>query len=271
MKLTLTPMVTMVLFLVLLSLGASYSYAEIDVTLWGIQFFHLALLFGSSLLTFFVIRFLKPEAKLTINHRLITTLILFLLFDPVYSWWAFILLGIFTELGERLIRTVFGPLFNPAALGILILSFFGFSSTWWGTSFAPRFPLLDIDISIAILLILPLAGYVAYRYKKLKIILAALVGFIVSSLVFTQALPLYSLLEGTLLFFLLVMVVEPKTSPNTPKEQYLYGALVGILIPLYTYFSVGEAFIAALLIANVYTRRNFILDLLSKKETLTKN
>lgn len=250
-----TPLLILIYFLILLSFGAIWSYAETDIRLWGIQFFHLALLFGTSVALYYLVRILDPGAKLTISHRIITTLILFLLFDPSSPWWTFVLLRIATEIAERFLRTLFGPVFNPAAFGLLLLSFLGFSSSWWGVSFAPRFPFLGVDISIALFLTLPFAGYVAYKYKKLEIVLTAFVSFaLVYTLIF-QDFPLFVLLEGTLIFFLLVMAVEPKTSPSTPREKYIYGALVGILAPIFIFYHLSEALILALCIANLYRHR----------------
>jgi Na+-translocating ferredoxin:NAD+ oxidoreductase RnfD subunit len=66
-----------------------------------------------------------------------------------------------------------------------------------------------------------------------------------------QANPLFILVEGTLLFFLLVMAIEPKTSPILPKQQYIFGAVLGLLVVAGLKFGAVEPYAAALLVCNL--------------------
>jgi Na+-translocating ferredoxin:NAD+ oxidoreductase RnfD subunit len=104
---------------------------------------------------------------------------------------------------------------------------------------------------------------VVHRYRKLPIAGSALLGFIISYLLFFQQNPSYFILEGTLLFFIFVMVCEPKTSPVSRAEQILYGALVGSLVPLGMYFHFIEASLIAVLIGNLYVSRRFLVKILT--------
>ncbi len=263
MKNRLLPINILVIFLQVLALWSSYAWSGTDVSSWAIQIRNLALLFTSGLLIrFLIVKGIDPQATFRLEHRIITTLILFLLFDSFSPWWVFFALGVVTEACQYFFRTTGGPLWNPAALGTLILSIFGFFPSWWGVNPAPRIPLFGEEISIIAFFTLACAGYVAYRYRKLAISVAALVAFsLVYTILFGQN-PLYIALEGTLLFFLLVMVPEPKTSPNTKKEQIVYGMLVGSLVAIGLFFHFIEAYVIALLIGNLYNHRRFLWKLL---------
>src|SRR3989338_7140170 len=168
------PIRFLVIFLVLLALGACFSFGSSDSAAWLILARNLVLLTASSYTLYFFCQKFRLTAPTRLEHRIITLLILFLLFDPQLPWWIFLVLGGATELLQRLIRTSSEPIFNPAALGGLALSFFGFAPSWWGVNYAPHFLLFGYDISIAMFLTLPFAGYVAYSYRKLAIVLAAL-------------------------------------------------------------------------------------------------
>lgn len=258
MKILLLPIRILIIFLILLALGACFSYALFDGTTWFILIRNAFLLIISSLSVFFVLQKLKLISPTRIEHRIITYLILFLLFDPLLSWWIFLLLGATTELLQRLIRTPSGPLLNPGAFSGLLFSFIGYAPSWWGVSYAPRIALLGNNISVAMFLTLLCAGYVAYRYRKLSIILTALIVFSLSYLILFGVVPLFIIADGTLAFFLLIMTVEPKTSPVLKKEQYIYGGIIGILIALGLYVHFSEAYLGSLVVANLYHQRRFL-------------
>lgn len=256
MKRLLLPINILIILLLILVLGASFSWSQADGTPLLTHARNLASLFLAGLVVRTLIqKFIDPAVSFRLEHRIITALILFLLFDPLLPWWIFPLLGIITETGQYFFRVSSGPIFNPAAFGAIILSLFGYLPAWWGVNFSPKFPLLGVDVSIAALFTLLLAGYVAHRYRKLPITVSALLVFSLSYFLLLEQSPLYIMLEGTLLFFLLVMATEPKTSPIPPREQYVYGALIGLLVSIGIYFHFIEAYVIALLLGNLYTKR----------------
>jgi|SRR6185369_11386092 len=261
MKKIFLPINILICALLILALGASYSWNGFDITLWGESFRNFIFIFFSGWFITFILVRLGLAAESRKENRIITSLILFLLFDAVAPWWIFILLGAVTDLMERLLRVPGGPLFNPAALGALFFSFFGYFPSWWGTNFSPRYSLMEGALSIATFVTIPFTFYVAYKYKKFWISLSALISFSIVYLLLFQKSPLFILLDGTLLFFLLVMAIEPKTTPIVTKDQLTFGLLIGVLIPLGMYFNWLEAYTLALLIGNLYTRRNFFFSL----------
>lgn len=247
----LSPIRILLLYLVVLAIAGSVSWQGLDLLFWLNQGLHFALLFGGGWLTYQALLKAKLGRPTRWEHRAITCLILFLLFDPTISWTAFLGIGIATELLQRLIRVPTGPVFNPAALGASIATLAGFFPAWWGVSFAPRLPLFEGGMSVAMLLTLPIAGYVAHTYKKLPIAGALLVTFTLAYIVVLKMSPVFVLLEGTLAFFILVMALEPKTSPVLRGQQLAYGGILGALLVLSIKWGWHEPYSMALLVVNL--------------------
>jgi Na+-translocating ferredoxin:NAD+ oxidoreductase RnfD subunit len=265
MKSKLLPIHILIIFLGLLALGACFSLSGSQNTLWFTFIRNLFFLSASSYAIFFLLEKSRLALPSRLEHRAITILILFLLFDPLSPWWIFVALGILTELLQRLVRTKLGPLFNPVAASGLLLSIAGFAPSWWGVSFAPRFPVLGNDVSVAMILTLLCAGYVAYRYHKFPIAFAALGAFLLSYFILFGMAPVFIIAEGTLLFFLLVMAVEPKTSPILTQEQYIFGGIIGVALTLGLSFHSPEAYLGAIIVGNLYHKRDFLKTLVSIK------
>lgn len=109
-------------------------------------------------------------------------------------------------------------IFNPAGFGLMVGGLlFGLPVSWWGVSFQSL-----QSFSPFLILILPVL-ISAYRMRKYASILAFLFAY---SLIIRSPL---ILLDPTTLFFALVMLPEPMSSPVKITRQLLYGALVGIL------------------------------------------
>lgn len=256
---TILPIHLLIIFLILLAISAILTWSGFDGVAWLKHFRNFAALFLSGYILSLILKKSLHTDPSRLEHRIITLLILFLLFDSIFPWWIFFMLGALTEALQRLIRTRSGPILNPAALAAFIFGAAGYHPSWWGISFPPSIPIIQGGISIAMFLTLPFAGYVAYRYQKLPIVFSFIASFILAYLIIFGKAPLSLLLEGVIAFFLLVMVIEPKTSPVTAKDQYVYGAIVGLGVPVGMYLGAVDAILLSLLLANLYTARNFLL------------
>lgn len=256
-----TPIRIILVYLVGMAVWATFNWAAADMLLWAMLVRNFGLLFVSSWVVFSILTKVGWAKPTRWEHRLISCLILFLLFDSLTPWWVFVALGITTELGQRLIRLPTGPVANPAAFGALVIATMtGFLPTWWATNFGPRFFEL---LSTACVITAVVAGYVVFKYRKTTLAVTALVTVAVLSLVVLQISPLFLLLDGTLLFFVLVMAAEPKTSPVLLSQQVGYGLAVGVLTIAGMMLAWPEAFTAALVIANtgfnLYRNRTLLM------------
>ena len=148
------------------------------------------------------------------------------------------------------------PIFNPAALALVVADLAGLrAQSWWGAAAAP------IWLGVPALLIVALV--VADRVNRLPAVGAFLATWfaaltILVSLGFSAELavayrePLLSMA----LFFAGVMLLDPPTSPGRVREQYLFGfiaAIVGIVLLAFAHESsflpvglvAGNAWLAA--------------------------
>ncbi len=208
------------------------------------------------------------------EHRAITVLILFLLFAPDTPWWGFPVVGVIAEVLQRVVRLPFGPVLNPAAAAAVLsgffLSHFSVLPTWWGASFSPRWYIVPEGISVATMFVVPIGVWIAWKYKKLWTVGSVLFSTAVAYTILFAVSPAYLLLEGTLLFFALIMAVEPKTSPVLPKEQLVYGAGIGLLSVVLLRLSFVEAYAGALVCANaVYNGRRWYILTAQRKRAAT--
>ncbi|HYD35113.1 MAG TPA: RnfABCDGE type electron transport complex subunit D [Vitreimonas sp.] len=251
MKNWFSPIRILLIYLVVMYVWASWGWDGTQLSFWLTQFRNAALLAAGNWATYFLLTFLNLGRPTRWEHKSISNFILLLLFDPLIAWWVFPLLGIFTELVQRLVRVPTGPIFNPAALTAAVFSFVSIYPSWWGTNFAPRLPLIPEGMSVAMLLTLPLAGYVAHKYRKLPIVLISASVFAVLYTLLFRMSPLFLLADGTLAYFLMVMAVEPKTSPALPKQQYVFAGSLGVLVAIALYFYWPEPYAMALLMCNL--------------------
>ncbi|MEO8581104.1 MAG: RnfABCDGE type electron transport complex subunit D [Patescibacteria group bacterium] len=262
MKRNLLPIKILILYLILLMLIGSLSQAGLSLSVWFTQFRNFALVLGGAQAVYSLLLFLKKTKPTIFDHRLITCAILFLLFYSDNPWYFFFGLGVSVELLQRFIRLPTGPVVNPAGFVVLIATLMGYYPVWWGASFAPRTPLSFGGISVAVLFTIPFGLYVAYKYRKLKIIFSLLLAFALSYLFISQHSPLFIITEGTFLFFALVMAIEPKTSPVIRNEQIVYGVTLGILVTLANIINFPETFVGPLVLCNIifnmYRNRKFL-------------
>jgi len=247
-----SPIRLLILYLAVLAVIGSVSWVDGKyLLLITQQLRNFGLIYLGMFATHFILKkLLKKPVPSRWEHAAISALILFLLFDSYSPWWTFPALGVLTEFIQRFIRRPTGPLFNPAAASALILCVLGVLPSWWGTNFSPRIPITNDGLSIAILSTFTIGAFVAWKYKKIPLVLSALIVSAIGYSLLFQVLPLFLLLEGTLAFFVIVMCIEPKTSPVIKNEQILFGIGIGILTNILLKIHFLDAYLGSLLIMN---------------------
>lgn len=191
------------------------------------------------------------KRQLFVPWAAITTgLIISLTSDLQVGWLALAVICAGAMASKNFLRISGRHVFNPAGFGLLAGGLvFALPVAWWGVSFQS---LLDINLSslLPFLILISPALVSAYRMKRFVGILTFLAVYTLIS----QSLN--SFLDPTVLFFSLVMLPEPMTSPVNYKRQALYGILVGVLAFLLPTFQpiaalLPDVLIPALLLGNL--------------------
>lgn len=144
-------------------------------------------------------------------------------------------------LSKHLIRVFGKHIFNPAGFGLFVANvFFHLPLTWWLTT--------------NILLVVFFGLILAYKVRKLGLALSFYCAMFVLSIIYSlinhqPALANISLIN---FFFILFMLVEPKTSPFYVKGQVIYGALTaGLALTSLIFLGQYDFLILGLMAGNV--------------------
>ncbi len=252
------PLNQTVLFLVLMAIAAVTTQivftTNLETRLLAISIHALATI-GVGTLVFFALQLATGKRKKYAN-TLIACLILFLVIAPPLTLTevGFVVLATLLTMFIKYFGTIHGkPLVNPAAGGMFValaiaaLTLPGsyFAVDWWGASFWKLFEFNDIQIRLSLILIVAWIVLGLGKWRRS----AALLAFIVSALtiqIFLSFLAdnidqqlgflLYVFFDSTIYFFAAIMVIEPKTSPATIRQQVFFGGLVGTIFSLLNYY-----------------------------------
>lgn len=210
-------------------------------------------------------------APRTVDSSIVTALILFLILAPIETVHdAELTVGtvLIAVLSKYIIAYRKKHLFNPAALGLVIMGLFGSGAAFWWTGSVYLFPVVAI------------VGFLVTRKIRREVLVLSALG---SSLLAGVLLALVThgnmldvlmrtLISGPMLFMATIMLTEPATTPPRREEQIIYGTLVGLLsaVPfrLGTLASTPEL---SLILGNIYSytvslHERVLLTLVEKKE-----
>lgn len=217
-----------IIFLITLLLLGILSFGITAILAQGLPAV-LATVVTDSLLKYFKLKTLKFSLS-----ALITGLIIGLTAQFGVSPWILALIGVLAILIKVFIKLDGRHIFNPAASGLLIgmLALNSYPS-WWAGGNYPWIFLIWIPIML-------------YKMKRW----APMIGFLVPVIVFSGTSILTSV---SLLFFLSVMLIEPKTSPYEVKNGLIYGIIVGVVYILLSQTNL-DPLITSLLVGNLGAR-----------------
>lgn len=158
----------------------------------------------------------------------ISGLILALVFWPDLPWYFIILLPLLAALSKHFLH--FGKIrhvFNPAAFALVITSFFVPSVAWWGSAWG----------NIPLILISLVGLFILWRQSRWDEFFAFAISYIILFSIFFGFTTLQtSLLQGSLIFFASIMLIEPITSQFPSRNQrIIYGILVAFFAILTTF------------------------------------
>lgn len=197
------------------------------LSLW--KFFSLHLLFILislliiSQLVDFLFNFLLFKKKPFLSYSaVVSSLLIFLILDKSAPIWAFILAAILAISSKHIIRVGPKHIFNPAAFGAFLVSFFPrVPIAWWGVAWNPLLSLLIIIGSLILL----------KRLRRLYIVGGFLLVYLFYYILTTGSLlGLKALIDGTVILFSFIMLPEPQTTPILNYWQKIFGLFVGFVL-----------------------------------------
>ncbi len=176
-------------------------------------------------------RFFIPYAAV------VTSLIITLIVDPSIKWYQLFLICVIAMGIKNFVRIGGRHVFNPAASGFLVgWIIFGINPSWWGLTLPVNNTLLQVFLYICLI---GIAYVSALRLRRFGTILSYLLCYsVIELLMGTSTIGLVqTLINPGSLFYALVMLPEPQTSPVMKTRQVLYGLVIAILIVTYIFLS----------------------------------
>lgn len=185
---------------------------------------------------------------------IVTGLIIGLIITPSTNLFQILVICFIAMAIKNFLRVSNRHIFNPAAAGLVLSGIIlNLSVAWWGVSLQ-TLNSLNLERLIPFLIVL-LPAYVSmYRLRRYATVLSFWVIYLFITAFQQSSFNLNSLFQSvlnpSLLFFSLVMLPEPMTSPVNLKRQILFGALVAILIPLLSLIVFNNSFTASLFLVD---------------------
>lgn len=199
----------------------------------------LATAVGSAILFDFI--FLKiRKVDLFIPAAALTSgLIISLLISPTLPFYEPVIAAMSAMFFKNFIRFSKGHVFNPAGIGVFTAALlFNHNVSWWAVSFQQTVLFYLILLSPALISII--------RLRRYKIIIPFLIIYSLTQVVNHQ-----SSIDPTVLFFSIVMLPEPQTTPNKQHIQILFGTFVAFVGVIFSKFLSVDPLILSLMAGNL--------------------
>lgn len=163
---------------------------------------------------------------------IVTGLILSLTISPRLPWYNILLIASLAMGVKNFIRINSHHIFNPAATGLVLGGLLIHQQvSWWGVSFQTLVPFTFSKLILFVILLSSLLVS-ALRMRRYGSILSFLTTYILLFFLLNQFNPSIfpsTIFDPTIIFFSIVMLPEPMTSPVQIKRQLLYGSSVALL------------------------------------------
>ena len=225
----------------------------------GIQLGAVAV--GTTLALDIICCLIERRKRIFPDGAVITGLIIALIMSITSSWIAVAVTSAIAILSKHVLSHAKKPIFNPAAVGLLLsIPLFQAQQSWWG-AFG--------DLPSWLLIVLIIGGYaVTNRIHKFPQVFAFLGTYFIalfimdSSMLHLGTSTLHAMVVSdalrppfinAVLFFALFMLTDPPTSPAKIKDQLIFGCLTAVTgAVVYGLFGGLMYLYIGLLIGNLY-------------------
>lgn len=203
---------------------------------------HFLIIVGSAYLADSLLTRLRKIPSFFPWAALVSGMIIAFVLDPASPVVFQIAAPVLAILSKHLILFKGRHLFNPAAFGLFFAALFGAPLSWWVGGFG----------FWADLLLLAGMFFILRPIRKVSLVLAFFIAFWALKLLIFQELTFWF----SLLFFPLVMLPEPLTSPSERRAGLVYGALAALFVLFFRFSQLVpvDPFIQSLLLVNLMNR-----------------
>lgn len=242
------PKIQMAVFLFLIFLSSLWNSPSLSNLLV------LLVALSSTLFFDFIFTRIRHTPPFLLSAALVSGIIIALLTDPNLPIYIPIVAGALAMFSKNYLRLSKRHIFNPAGFGLLTAAFiFQTGVSWWAVSFQ-TFPQNFSSLIYFLILLSP--AYVSIRRMRRHLtIFSFLITYGLIFLLFKQDFSYQSIVNSffdpTLLFFALVMLPEPMTTPDIPRYQIIFGVFVAVVALLISNPAIPDPLIAALLLGNL--------------------
>ncbi len=203
--------------------------------------YQLIIITGTMLILELSIHFLKKQRRFFFENAIISSLIITGIISEQTPIIYLFLIAAIASLSSEMLRMDNRPVFNPAALSLILTSWINPSLNyiWW--------------INHPSAIVIPLICLIIVFTHKERIVFSFLAILLTTHIAKNLNNPeLISIFINTiysLAFFTGVMLIEPKTSPINNKNQYIFGSAVALFYILLNN-NINHALLVALIIGN---------------------
>ena len=223
-----------VLFIFLLTLFFVTTSFGIPIYL---SFYLFVLCIGFTVLADLLFTFFRRRTFFIPYSAIITGLIIALIIDLSASWYQILAICLAAMGMKNFVRISGRHILNPAASGLIVgWVIFDLYPSWWAaTLYTPgAFTIPNVLLMLSLLAL----GFVScHRYKKYHTVISFLLFFSILSVLFSSSFSAKSLISvfisPGILFYTIVMVAEPMTSPVNKQRQTLHGFFVALMSALF--------------------------------------
>ena len=173
------------------------------------------------------------------------------------GWYVYVFAGIAAILSKNLLKVHNNHIFNPANFGVLmVFLIFSAPNTWW--------------ISSPLILVLIFGIFILWRLKRFDLAFSFLGAYYILHALFDKSIlinnmPMMASMpmmmenfyqsltnQGTIFFFAMFMLIEPRTNPAARKQRIFYGILVAFMLVGIEKYNPRFGIIFVLAVANLF-------------------
>lgn len=187
-----------------------------------------------------LINFIKTKKFIITESSIVTGLILGYVLSDDQPWYFLLYAALFSILSKHIIRAHGRHILNPAGFGVFLTALIFGAVTQWKASYMWY-------------VLIPAGLYFSFKIRKIELLSAYFVtsfGLFAVSAMLRKVSFINSFLYFNL-FFIFIMMIEPKTTPVTKWGKIIFGAVIAVVIFMLNEYSIREADLVSLMFLNL--------------------